>query len=225
VTGRKPDGRPTRRGVAAMAAILALLVVPAGCAAGVPAGGPAADQEPPAQVPAPLLDCTGLAAPPRAAGAGAPPPSPPALPPVTLPSVTLPCVTGGAPVAFDGLRGPAVINLWASWCLPCRVELPMLQEFADDTGGAVHVVGVVTRDTHDAASWFADAAGVSFPSLYDRDGQVLDALPALGALPLGSLPVTLFVDGHGQVRHVHQFPELDAAALDRLAAEHLGITR
>jgi thiol-disulfide isomerase/thioredoxin len=211
--------RPHRR-VAVVAAVLALLTSLAGCAAGGRDAGPPR-QGAPAETPAPLADCEALSAPPVDPPPADAVPSPPddaAPPPATLPEVTLPCFTGGEPVALDELRGPALINLWASWCLPCREELPVLQDFADSTAGRVHVVGVVTEDSRAAAAWFADAAGVSFPGLYDRNGQVRAALPGM------SLPVTLFVDGDRTVRYLHH-GAMDAAELDRLAAEHLGVTR
>lgn len=164
------------------------------------------------EVPSPLADCESLAAPPveaAASGTGAGDP---------LPAVTLPCFTGGAPVELADLPGPAVVNLWASWCPPCRDELPVLQEYADQMDGRVHVVGVVTEDTRAGAAAFATEAGVRFPAVYDRDGQVRAATGAVG------LPVTLFVDGNGAVSYLHQ-GELDADALHRYADEHLGVGR
>jgi thiol-disulfide isomerase/thioredoxin len=172
------------------------------------------DTPEPEPAPAPLAGCAGLlAAPPLAAapppaGAGASDP---------LPGITLPCFNGGEPVPVDALRGPAVVNLWASWCGPCREELPVFQEYADRTAGRVHVVGVVTQDGHDPAAWFADGAGVSFPALFDREGLLWRRLPA------AALPVTLFVDADGRVRHLHPAP-LDARELAALAADHLGVS-
>lgn len=201
---------PARRGrrSAAAALTLAVLVAVAGCGGG---DEPAAGASPSPL--SPLDDCAALAAPP----AGSPPAEHrPGAPEITLPEVTLPCFTGDEPVALADLTGPAVVNLWASWCRPCRRELPVLQEYAEQ--GGVHVVGVVTEDTRERAAAFARDAGITFPALYDRDGAVDAAVPGVG------LPATLFVDGEGQVRHVHREKELDRDQLAELANEHLGVT-
>lgn len=186
------------RGFLVAGLVLALL---AACGNG-PGSGPSAS----ATIPSPLADCTGLAGPlPR-----------PTLPGPTLPGLTLPCFTGGQPVALDRLRGPAVVNLWASWCPPCREELPVLQRYAAATAGQVRVVGVVTEDARDAAASFAQDAGVTFPALYDREGQLFAALGVVG------LPATVFVDAGGQVRHVHN-AVLERVTLQEYAATHLGV--
>lgn len=212
----------TRAAVVA-AALLAALAA-GGCTVGGDGGGsgsgpsrtdPSAGTEPAS----PLAECADLAAPPPAAG---PPASRqdeeaarPAVPD-RLPDLTLPCVTGGEPVALGRLLGPAVVNLWASWCEPCRDELPALQRFADRTAGRVHVVGVVTEDTRTRAVWLARDTGVTFPAVLDVEGSLLDRLPAVG------LPVTLFVDADGRIRYLHNAP-LDDRTLAALAAEHLGV--
>jgi len=86
--------------------------------------------------------------------------------------ITLPCFAGGAAVRLGALGKPAVLNLWASWCGPCRSELPVIQRYADASGGAVAVLGVVTGDTRTAAASFAEDVGVTFPSVFDKDSAV-----------------------------------------------------
>lgn len=196
--------RPVR--LAAAVAGIVVLAVMAGC------GG---DPAPEAGV-SPLADCAGLTAPPPEAGpavAGAAQP----VPAASLPPVRLPCFTGGEPFALAELRGPAVVNLWASWCRPCRDELPALQAYADQTSGKVHVVGVVTSSNRTAAVALADQLGIRFPSLEDR-GE--DLLAALG---LAVLPVTLFVDRDGAVAFVHRAEPYDGATLAGLVRRHLGV--
>jgi thiol-disulfide isomerase/thioredoxin len=134
-----------------------------------------------------------------------------------LPALELPCFTGGEPVVLSDLRGPAVVNLWASWCPPCREELPVLQRYADRNDGEVSVVGVVTRDSREKAASLADGLGITFPALDDRGGELLAQLGAAG------LPVTLFVDRSGRIAYLHQGPALDEATLAELATEHLGV--
>ncbi|HLV59313.1 MAG TPA: TlpA disulfide reductase family protein [Natronosporangium sp.] len=215
----------TRAAVAA-AALLAALVA-GGCTVGGDGKGAASGpsrtdpsaRPAPTEPVSPLAECADLTTPPPAAGprAGrqAGDGAAPALPD-RLPDLTLPCVTGGEPVALGRLAGPAVVNLWASWCAPCRDELPALQRFADRTVGRVHVVGVVTEDTRTRAVWLARDTGVTFPAVHDVEGRLLDRLPAVG------LPLTLFVDAEGRVRHLHNAP-LDDRTLAALATEHLGV--
>jgi hypothetical protein len=64
-----------------------------------------------------------------------------------LPDIALPCLGGGRDVNLAGLRGPMVVNLWASWCEPCREELPVLQEYAERARRQVRVLGVDFEDT------------------------------------------------------------------------------
>jgi thiol-disulfide isomerase/thioredoxin len=182
------------------------LLLAAGCAAPT---GPAPRPEPPS----PFAGCAALTAPPPRAPATAP-----AGGGAALPDLALPCVTGGEQVRLAGLRGPAVVNLWGSWCAPCREELPALQRYAARTAGTVHVVGVVTRDDRAAAKELAADLGVTFPALDDPGEQVLSALRR------AALPVTFFVDGRGRVRHVYNSTALDEAALSRLVERHLGVT-
>lgn len=183
-------------------ALLGLLLALAGCQGG--------DRNPDATV-SPLADCQGLTGPPAepapaAAGSGEP-----------LPDLTLPCFTGGEPFRLADLRGPAVVNLWASWCAPCREELPALQRYADQTAGQVHVLGVVTKDPRPAAAVeLATDLGIRFPALEDQTGRLRAEVAGTG------LPVTLFVDAAGQLRYVHPGP-LDGSTLARLVTEHLGV--
>jgi cytochrome c biogenesis protein CcmG/thiol:disulfide interchange protein DsbE len=179
-----------------------LLVLLAGC---TPSGSTA---DAPAEV-TPFADCTALTAAPSGAPAGSSA--------VGLPDVTLPCFTGGKPVRLADLRGPAVVNLWAVWCLPCRDELPAMQRLADRTAGRLHVVGVNTRDDRPAAASFAVDKGITIPTLYDRDERLRLALGRTG------LPITVFVDGSGHT-HVYNSVGLTDATLAELVAEHTGVT-
>ena len=90
-----------------------------------------------------------------------------------LAGISLPCLTGGEDLELGRIGRPAVINLWASWCGPCRTELPELQRFADAAGDRVVLLGVVTGDTRSAATSLAADLGVTFPSVFDaqEDGQ------------------------------------------------------
>jgi thiol-disulfide isomerase/thioredoxin len=133
-----------------------------------------------------------------------------------LPDLELPCFTGGQPVRLTELRGPAVVNLWASWCGPCRDELPVMQRLADRAGGRLHVLGVDVGDGRDAAASFGAGRQVTMPTLYDRERRLLSALGRV------NLPVTIFVDSAGR-DYVHPMP-VDAVQLSELVRRHTGVT-
>jgi thiol-disulfide isomerase/thioredoxin len=206
----------------------ALLLGAAGVAAGCTSGREAAAR---GDTSSPFADCAALGAPPTAAKTTGSPAAPVTGTPdpvraqagavgrsFPLPDLGLPCFTGGDTVSLRSLRGPAVINLWASWCAPCRKELPAFQRFAERAAGRVHVIGVDTRDDRAAAQSLADDLSITFPTLFDP-GEKLRL-----QLERSVLPITLFVDGEGRVAHVYDSTTLDEALLGELVVRHLGVT-
>ncbi|MGK5743257.1 TlpA family protein disulfide reductase [Micromonospora sp. URMC 103] len=191
-----------------------LLATAAGCTA-TGADGPA-PAGPRAERPSPFGDCAALTTAPS---------SPPAAPAADadatagdrLPELTLSCFTGGGPVALRDVRGPAVVNIWASWCAPCRKELPAFQRLSERADGRLRVIGVNSRDTRSAAQSIGEDFGVRFPMLVDQ-GEALQR-----ALNRNAFPLTLFVDGQGRVRHTDVSGALDDARLEALVDEHLGV--
>ena len=183
--------RPSRPLVAAMLALVA--AVAAGCTAEAKS----------TDTPSPFADCQGLT--------GAPVPSAP-----TLPDLRLPCFTGKEQVALRSMPGPMVINLWASWCDPCRRELPLIQTVATQTAGRVTVIGVDTGDSREAGASFAADKGVSFPMLFDPDKKLANAIAGT------NLPIPIFVDESG-MWYVNRLP-LDAAKLSTLVKQWTGMT-
>ena len=160
--------------------------------------------------PSPYADCAALSSPP----AGTPASAAPAA--ADLPDVTLPCFTGEQPFRLTDLRGPAVVNLWGTWCAPCREELPAVQRLADRTQGRLHVVGVDTRDSREAAGSFGTDLRITIPNLYDREERLRIAAG------VSLLPATIFVDAAGR-QYTYRGLPLDDAALDRLVVEHTGV--
>lgn len=162
---------------------------------------------------------------PSCPGAGTSPTAePPELDPrssgpgISTPSLPLPCIHGDDEVNLAAGQGvPTVVTIWASWCAPCRKELPEFQRYAERAGSQVRVYGVVSADTRTAATALAKELGVRFPTLYDKDGQLMQHLGRT------ALPVTLFLDAEGGLTHLYNDVPLDGAALDRLTETHLGV--
>lgn len=97
---------------------------------------------------------------------------------------------------FDG--DVIVLNVWGSWCAPCRAEAETLQEVAAKTGpDGVQFVGLNTRDQTAAALAFERRFGVEYPSLVDADGQL--QLAFSDSLPPSAIPSTLIIDRSGRV--------------------------
>jgi DsbE subfamily thiol:disulfide oxidoreductase len=112
-----------------------------------------------------------------------------------VPASTLPCLVGaGRAVEVSQVHGkPAVINLWASWCAPCRHEMPLLQRAHAAAGEKVQFLGVDVRDSRSRATDFLTAHGVTYAQVYDAQGTFARALGFVG------VPDTLVVDAGGHV--------------------------
>ncbi len=134
-----------------------------------------------------------------------------------LPDLALDCPGGGSLDLGRAPGVPTVVNLWATWCTPCRDELPLLQQFADEAGDRAQVVGVISRDGRPQAESFAAEAGVSFPNAFDGSGELM------ADLGLNVLPHTYFVDADGGLAFVQVRPITSVEQLRDLAAEHLGV--
>lgn len=108
-----------------------------------------------------------------------------------------------------GLAGyPAVVNVWASWCGPCRSEFPLFQQASAKYGKRVAFLGVDKQDSDDAAKTFLEEAPVPYPSYADPDARIADEVGA----DLG-VPDTAFYDRAGKLTYLKQGPYSDLAAL------------
>jgi thiol-disulfide isomerase/thioredoxin len=135
-----------------------------------------------------------------------------------VPDVTLDCFEGGGTVRLRALHRPAIVNLWASWCEPCRTELPAFQAYAARAGGSVTVIGVDTGDTRTAGGALLRDLKVTYPTLFDDQRRLLVGVGR------SALPVTLFVDGGGGLRYLYNSAPLDEPTIARLAQTYLGVT-
>lgn len=134
-----------------------------------------------------------------------------------LPDLTFDCLGGGTLNLGHAPGVPTVVNLWASWCGPCRDELPVMQQFADAAGGKVDVVGVVSKDGREQATAFAADAGAGFPSAFDGDGELMTQLG------LNALPYTYLLDAKGAIAYTQVGPVHSLDELKGLVADHLGV--
>lgn len=135
-----------------------------------------------------------------------------------LPGVTLPCLGAGPAVRLSALAGsPSVVNVWASWCAPCRAEIPILSSVAESAGGAVRFLGVAVNDTRPAALSAAADFGLRFPSVLDVNASIR---PVSGI----GVPATIFLRADGTVAFVERGPISSPAQLRSLLAEYLGVT-
>jgi cytochrome c biogenesis protein CcmG/thiol:disulfide interchange protein DsbE len=134
-----------------------------------------------------------------------------------LPALSFHCPGGGSLDLRRAPGVPTVLNLWGSWCGPCREELPIMQQFADSAGGQVRVMGVISKDGRPQSESFAKDAGVTFPSAFDGQGALMTELG------LNALPYTYFLDADGAVVYTQVGPVASVDELRALAAEHLGV--
>lgn len=128
------------------------------------------------------------------------------------PAFDLATLDGGR-VALAALHGrPVIVNFWATWCLPCRDEAPLLEAAATDgAASGLIVLGIVYQDGAANASAFMRQYGQTYPGLLDPDGRT--------ALDYGvfGIPETYFIDGLGRIVSKQTGP-LDAASLARQTA-------
>ena len=117
------------------------------------------------------------------------------------PGFTLPALLGGAPVNLDALgkdrHRPVVLNFFASWCVPCQKETPLLAQTAraeQARGSTVQFVGVDVADQPSSAVPFVQQSGIIYPVGVDATLQVTSALYGLDGQPN-----TFFIDASGNV--------------------------
>lgn len=115
------------------------------------------------------------------------------------PSFSLPSRAGEV-VSLDKLKGQVVmLNFWASWCGPCRQEMPLLEQMHKRYGSlGFTLLGVnVEENTADAEKWLTQTP-VSFPVLFDKENKVSKLYD------VNAMPSTVFIDRKGNVRYLHR---------------------
>jgi peroxiredoxin len=122
-----------------------------------------------------------------------------AAPPAPAPAFTL-ASRAGQDVSLAQYRGQVVmINFWASWCGPCRQEMPLLESiYKKYNRMGFTMLGVNVEPDSNAANDWLKATPVSFPILYDRDSKVSKLYDVAG------MPSTVIIDRSGKLRVLHR---------------------
>jgi cytochrome c biogenesis protein CcmG/thiol:disulfide interchange protein DsbE len=124
-------------------------------------------------------------------------------PPFSLRQVGTPAV-----VDLAALRGkPVVLNFWATWCVPCYAEHPVLVAAGRQYEGKAQFVGVVFDDQEDKIAQFLRENGTSYPTLFDDSGKTAIAFGVYG------VPETFFIDANGKIVDKYVGP-LDPATIE-----------
>jgi peroxiredoxin len=114
------------------------------------------------------------------------------------PQVTGSTLDGGTFTLADYAGDVVLLNVWASWCAPCRAEAPILERvWRDVQDEGVQFVGLDTRDSDAAAQAFVNRFGLTYPNVVDRDGRL--QLLFGDTLPPQAIPSTLLIDRQGRV--------------------------
>ena len=114
------------------------------------------------------------------------------------PDFTLDLFDGGQWRLGDHKGHPVIINFFASWCVPCGEEAPLLENgYQEFRKKGVLFVGVATQDTESKAKGFVKKHGFTFPTGLDASGKIREAFGVYG------LPTTFFIDQQGIISYLH----------------------
>jgi len=129
----------------------------------------------------------------------------------------LQCLGGGSAISADSIRGPALINVWGTWCEPCKQELPHLAHFSAKYRDQVDVVGIAVEEKNmESVRKFVQSHGISWPILYDATGVTR------GKFGMG-VPVTWLVDESGAVVYKKYGPFKSTEEIELAAIKYLGV--
>lgn len=115
------------------------------------------------------------------------------------PDFTLPSSTGESITLSSFYGSPVIVNFWASWCTPCRKEMPAIQQvYADFENQGLIILGINTtsQDNKEDAIAFSKKVGVTFPILFDENGQVNTVYQ------IRALPTTFFINSDGVIQEI-----------------------
>jgi thiol-disulfide isomerase/thioredoxin len=127
------------------------------------------------------------------------------------------CLTGSQKISVESLRGPLIVNVWGSWCGPCKQEMPYFVEFHHQANGKVKLLGIAVEEAKAQDSKdFIIANGMTWPNLFDAKGETR------GTFGMG-VPVTWFIDEQGSVVYKHIGVVKSTKELIDLTAKYLKV--
>jgi len=125
------------------------------------------------------------------------------------PEISLPTLEGRTFRLSEQLGKPVIVNFWATWCPPCRAELPAFEEvYKNHRNEGLVIVGVDIAEPQDVVTKFVADMGLTFPIALDSDGE------ALALYRVQGLPTTLFVGRDGTILDVTVGGPLTKAAIE-----------
>ena len=129
----------------------------------------------------------------------------------------LKCLDGKSTIDIGQIKGPALVNVWGSWCGPCKDEMPIFVDFYSKYKEKVSLIGISVEeaDLQDARD-FVELYGMSWPNLIDPDGSTR------GTLGMG-VPITLFIDAQGAVVYRKIGVVTTIEELERDTQKYLGV--
>ena len=137
--------------------------------------------------------------------------------PIFTGGIKMDCLDRSEGAQLGALRGPMVVNVWGSWCGPCKKEMPVLRVFHDLAKDKVQLIGVDVEEANlDDGRTFVERNGITWPNLYDPDGRSREYF-GLG------VPVTWFISADGSVAYKHIGIIKDLDQILNLTKEHLGV--
>ena len=131
--------------------------------------------------------------------------------------IKLGCLDGSAGASVNALRGPAIINVWGSWCAPCKEEMPIFSSFYAKAKGKLQLVGVdVEEASLKDGQEFVLKNGINWPNLFDRNGS------SRAYFGMG-VPVTWFIAADGSVAYKHIGVLKSEIELIKFTSKYLGV--
>jgi len=130
-----------------------------------------------------------------------------------MPDFSLVDLEGQTRTPLDYAGKPMLVNFWATWCAPCRKEMPELMALHEERGDDIQVVGIAMDRAHDVAE-FVEELAIGYPNLIADDLASSELIAAFGN-PQGMLPFTVFIDAEGAIQERHLGP----ITLDQIEAK------
>lgn len=141
--------------------------------------------------------------------------------PAPMPELTLSGFAGQPDRNLAEIDTPTLVSLWASWCIPCRKEMPVMEEFHQKYRDQIDVLGINFQEPRSkAAEELVTQTGVTYPLVTDFNGDIDGNKP----FPrVGGLPLLAFVDGDGQLVGVEYVLFDDLSELEEVVGKHLDL--